>query len=218
MEKSIESIWKEGFVKDDKLIAPKVNDLYNQKSIDIVTKFKKMYKINIIGIVLFSFILLPITFVVKMPYMGIMMFLLFNLIIIVNRKTIRALHKIDNSLNSYEYLLSFKNWTDELINTNTRFSRFLYPYVFLAMFFGFWCGAIGEDVPGDKVIKIFVTEFPNTPLVFGFPLLFLGIIVAALIFLALVGGRIGKWDFNLGYGRIMRRLKTMIKDMEELKK
>lgn len=217
MEKSIETIWKEGFVKDDKLIAPKVNDLYNQKSIDIVSKFKRMYKINVIGIVLFAFIILPVSFLVKIPYLGIMMFLLFNLIIIVNRKTIHKLNKIDNSLNSYEYLLSFKGWTDELIAVNTKFSRFLYPYMFLTMFFGFWCGPIGGDVPGEAVVKGFVAEFPNTPLVFGFPLIFLGGMIFAMLFLALVGGRIGKWDFNLGYGRIMRRLKTMIKDMEELK-
>ena len=217
MEKSIETIWKEGFVQDEKLIAPKVNDLYNQKSIDIVSKFKRMYRINVIGIVLFSFIIVPVSYAVNIPYMGIMMFVLFNLIIIVNRKTITALHKIDNSLNSYEYLLSFKNWTDRLIDINTKFSRFLYPYMFLALFFGFWCGSLGGDVPGDTAVKGFVSEFPNTPLVFGFPLVFLGVMVLAMSFLALVGGRIGKWDFNLGYGRIMRRLKTMIKDMEELR-
>jgi hypothetical protein len=217
MEKSIESIWKEGFVNDDKLIAPKVNDLYNQKSIDIVSKFKKMYKINVIGIVLFSFVVLPMSYFSNIPYMGIMMFFLFNLIIIVNRKTIFKLNKIDNSLNSYEYLLSFKNWTDELIAVNTKFSRFLYPYVFLALFFGFWCGSLGGDVPGDIAVKGFVSEFPNTPLIFGFPLVFLAIMLFVMLFLALVGGRIGKWDFNLGYGRIMRRLKTMIKDMEELR-
>lgn len=217
MEKSIESIWKEGFVNDDELIAPKVNDLYNKKSIDIVSKFKRMYRINVIGIVLFSFIIVPVSYLVKIPYMGIMMFFLFNLIIIANRKTIQALHKIDNSLNSYEYLLSFKKWTDKLIDTNTKFSRFLYPYMFLTMFFGFWCGEIGGDIPGDIVIKEFVSEFPNTPLVFGFPLVFIGIMLVIMLFLALVGARIGKWDFNLGYGRIMRRLNTMIKDMEELK-
>ena len=218
MEKSIESIWKEGFVKDDKLIAPKVNDLYNQKSIDIVSKFKRMYKINVIGIILFSFILLPISYYSRIPYMGIFMFFLFNMIIIVNRKTRNELNKIDNSLNSYEYLISFKNWTDQLIKTNTKFSRFLYPYVFLAMFFGFWFGSIGGDIPGDVITNRFVKEFPNTPLVFGFPLVFIGIMIAVMIFLALVGARIGKWDFNLGYGRIIRRLHTMIADMEELKK
>jgi hypothetical protein len=217
MEKSIETIWKEGFVKDDKLIAPKVNDLYNQKSIDIVSKFKRMYKINVIGIVVFSFIILPVSYLVKIPYMGIMMFFLFNLIIIINRKTIHGLNKIDNSLNSYDYLISFDNWTKELIALNTKFSRFLYPYMFLTLFSGFWFGSIGGDIPGNTVIKGFVAEFPNTPLVFGFPLIFLGIMLLAMLFLALVGARIGKWDFNLGYGRIMRRLKTMIKDMEELR-
>jgi hypothetical protein len=85
------------------------------------------------------------------------------------------------------------------------------------MFFGFWFGSIGGDVPGDVIAKGFISEFPNTPLVFGFPLVFIGIMLFVMLFLALVGARIGKWDFNLGYGRIIRRLKTMIKDMEELK-
>jgi hypothetical protein len=30
MEKSIETIWKEGFLKNDALIAPKINNLYTQ--------------------------------------------------------------------------------------------------------------------------------------------------------------------------------------------
>jgi hypothetical protein len=177
-----------------------------------------MYKINVIGIVVFSFIILPVSYLVKIPYMGIMMFLLFNLIIIVNRKTIYALNKIDNSLNSYEYLISFDNWTKGLIALNTKLSRFLYPYMFLTLFSGFWFGSIGGDIPGDAVVKGFVAEFPNTPLVFGFPLIFAGVMLLVMLFLTLVGARIGKWDFNLGYGRIMRRLKTLIKDMEELKK
>ena len=218
MEKSIENIWKEGFLSDEKLVAPKVNDLYSQKSINIVSKFKRMYKINVIGIVIFSIILLPISYISNIPYMGIMLFFLFNMIIIVNRKTRKDLDKIDNTLNSYEYLISFKNWTDELIKVNTKFSRFLYPYVFLAMFTGFWFGTIGGDIPGDKVIRLFLSDYPNTPLVFGFPLVFIGIVLLVITFLALVGARIGKWDFNLGYGRIIRRLHTMIADMEELKK
>jgi hypothetical protein len=217
MEKSIESIWKEGFVNDDKLIAPKVNDLYNQKSIDIVSKFKRMYKINVIGILLFSVILLPISFAVKIPYMGVMLFFLFNFVIIINRKVRKALDKIDNSLNSYEYLISFDKWTKDLIAINIKFSRFLYPYVFLAMFAGFWFGSIGGDVPGDALVNLFVSAYPETILVYGFPLLFILFILIILLFLVLVGAKIGKWDFNLGYGRIMKRLATLIKDMEELK-
>lgn len=217
MEKSIESIWKEGFLKKDELVAPKLNNLYNQKSIDIVDRFKRMYKINVIGIVLFSFILIPISFVSKIPYMGIMLFFLFNLIIIVNRKTRKALDKIDNSLNSYEYLISFDKWTKDLIAVNIKFSRFLYPYVFLAMFAGFWFGSIGGDIPGNAVVKLFLSEYPDASLIFGFPIVFIVVMLVILVFLVFAGAKIGKWDFNLGYGRIMRRLATLIKDMEELK-
>ena len=44
MDKSIEQIWKNGFLNEDLLI-PKVKSLYNQKSIsmveNIINKFKK---------------------------------------------------------------------------------------------------------------------------------------------------------------------------------
>ena len=62
MEKSIESIWKEGFLKSDVLVAPKVNDIYNKKSEHIVDKFTRMFKTNLVVIVLCSF------FVVGMSY------------------------------------------------------------------------------------------------------------------------------------------------------
>ena len=84
--------------------------------------------------------------------------------------------------------------------------------MFLSLFSGFWFGSIGGDIPGNVIVNAFVNEFPNTPLVFGFPLVFIGIMLAVMTFLALVGARIGKWDFNLGYGRIIRRLNTMIKE------
>ena len=58
MERSIENIWKEGFRKSDALVAPKINNLYNQKSIHIIDKFKRMFKINLIAIAVFSFVFL----------------------------------------------------------------------------------------------------------------------------------------------------------------
>jgi hypothetical protein len=46
MKKSIETIKKEGFLKSDALVAAKLNNLSNQKSIGIVDRFKGMYKTN----------------------------------------------------------------------------------------------------------------------------------------------------------------------------
>ena len=82
---------------------------------------------------------------------------------------------------------------------------------------GFWFGSIGGDVPGDFLVNLYVTSNPNTPLVFGFPIVFIAIMLLVMLFLALIGARLGKLDFNLGYGRIMNRLAALIKDMEELK-
>ena len=45
MEKSIETIWKQGFISPESLIAPELNNLYNKKSIHLVDKFKRMFTV-----------------------------------------------------------------------------------------------------------------------------------------------------------------------------
>ena len=218
MEKSIETIWKEGFLKNDALIAPKINDLYNQKSIDIVDKFRRMYKINIIGIVLFAIILLPVSIVVKMPYMGIPMFFLFIFLSSFAVKFKNKLDEINNNLNSYQYLKTFDNWTKEMIDFNTKVSRFLYPFVFLSLVAGFWFGGFGGNIPGQDIVDKLLTKYPDMLMVFGIPLFVILGLIFGIAFLAYFGGRIGKWDLNIGYGRILRRLDTLLNDMEELRK
>ena len=65
MEKSIESIWKEGFLDSNAMVAPKLNNLYNKKSIHIIDKFKRMFKINLNALVVFSFVILNSLFSIK---------------------------------------------------------------------------------------------------------------------------------------------------------
>lgn len=218
MEKSIESIWNTGFIKSDALIAPKLNDLYNQKSIDIVEKFRRMYKINIIAIGVFALIFLPISFIVKLPYMGIPMFVLFMVILFFGTKFKSKLDAINKNTNSYEYLNTFDNWTKEMINFNTKLSRYLYPYVFLSMVIGFWFGSFGDDVPGDGLVSFILKEFPNMMVIFGIPIMLIITILFIVALLAFFGGRIGKWDVNIAYGRILKRLDILLSDMEELRR
>jgi len=217
MEKSIEAIWKEGFLKKDVLIAPKVNDLYNRKSIDIVDKFRRMYKINIIAILLFSLILLPVNIAVNIPYMGIPMTFLFLTIVFFGVKFKKKLDKIDKSLNSYQYLKTFDDWTKDMIMFNTKLSRFLYPYVFLSLVAGFWFGGFGGNIPGQDAVDRLLVDYPDTVLVFGIPLFVILGLMFGVAFFAYFGGRIGKWDLNIAYGRILKRLDTLLIDMEELR-
>ena len=217
MEKSIETIWKEGFLKNDALIAPKLNNLYNQKSIHIVDKFKRMFKINLIAIIVFAFIVLLISFTSELAYFGILMFILFNTIVIVNRKFGKSLNKIDKGLDSYEYLSAFNNWINEMVLTNMKLSRFVYPYVFLTLIIGFWFGGFGGDIPGMDFINEVIIEYPNTYLVFGIPLVGIMGVVFIMGLLAFFGGMIGKWDLNIVYGRMLKKLDVLMVEMEELR-
>ncbi|NQY27916.1 MAG: hypothetical protein HRT69_00420 [Flavobacteriaceae bacterium] len=218
MEKSIETIWKEGFIKNDALVAPKLNDLYNQKSIDIVEKFKRMYKLNRIGIVAFAIIIIPLSYVTGMIYMGIPMALLFIAVTFVAQKFSNQLDTIDKNTSSYEYLSSFDKWVKDMIAVNSKLSTFLYPYVFLAMVLGFWFIDIDGTILGDRFINGFVSEFPTTSLVNGFPILLLIPFFLVIGILAFFGGKIGKWDINLIYGGILNKLEDLLSDMEELRK
>lgn len=218
MEKSIESIWKEGFLQKEAMVVPKLNDLYNQKSIDIVEKFRKMYKINIIGIALFALVLLPIATVSNLPYLGMLMFVLFGVLISFATKFKRKLDGINKNSNSYEYLKTFDAWTKEMTTFNSKFSRYLYPYVFLSMVVGFWFGSIGENVPGTELVAKLLSSYPDMVLVYGVPLFFWILLIVITILLALFGARIGDWDLKIGYGRILKRLDTLLADMEELRR
>lgn len=217
MEKSIESIWKEGFLKNDALIAPRINNLYNQKSQHIVEKFKRMYEINIKAVFLFAFIILPFTFLTNIPYMGIPMFFVFMTMVIYSSKFKKKLDNIDTSENSYHYLHSFNKWVKEMVAFNTKISRFLYPVVFLAMASGFWFGSIGGDIPGDEFIQMLQIEFPNMLMIFGVPFVLIICFFCILALLAYFGGKIGQWDLNLVYGGILIKLKRLLEEMEELR-
>lgn len=217
MEKSIERIWKEGFLENNALVAPKLNNLYTKKSMYIVDKFKRMFKINLIAIIVFAFIVLPMSFVTNIPFMGIPMFFLFIAIVMINRRLGIGLEKIDNSLNSYQYLCSFDLWINELIMLNTKLSRYLYPYVFLSLIAGFWFGSIGGDIPGEKFVNSLVIDYPNIYMIFGLPLIGILGVIFIVGLLAFFGGMIGKWDLNLVYAGIIKKLKGLLAEMEELR-
>ena len=218
MEKSIESIWKDGFIENNALVVPKLNDLYNQKSIDIVDKFRKMYKTNIIGIVLFAVILLPVATFVKIPYMGISFFFLFSVLVFFAIKFKKKLDAINKNTNSYQYLKTFDNWTKEMTKFNTKMSTYLYPYVFLSMVAGFWFGSFGGNIPGEELVNLLQTKYPDMMVFFGIPLFGIIAVIFIVGLLAFFGGRIGQWDLKIGYGRILKRLDTLLADMEELRR
>lgn len=211
MEKSIESIWKQGFLDNKAMVAPKLNNLYNQKSIHIIDKFKRMFKINLNALVIFSIVLLPISFLVKIPVMGVLLFVLFNVIVIVNKKLLKRLNDIDTNESSYKYLKSFDAWMKVQIAINYNMSRFIYPYIFIAMVSGFWFSSPFRET----LNRIFGDYQPY--MLYGIPVFWVFGMLLIVALLMIFGGQIYKWDLNLIYGRILKKLDELIADMEDLR-
>ena len=217
MERSIENIWKEGFLKSDALVAPKINNLYNQKSIHIIDKFKRMFKINLIAIVVFSFVFLIVSFFVGIPITGVMFFITLSILVFINKKLLNGLDKIDMGISSYQYLKVFNQWVKKQVSINEKISKFLYPIIFISMILGFWFKDAQGMALGKRLVNEVLKAFPDIYLVYGIPLI--GIVIALLItiLLGFFGGRIYKWDLNIVYGRVFRKLKELMTDIESLR-
>ncbi len=211
MEKSIESIWKEGFLQKNAMVVPKLNNLYNKKSIHIIDKFKRMFKINLNALIVFSFVVLPVSFFVKIPVMGIMMFILFNVIVIINKRLLKGLDKIDKNVNSYQYLKSFDTWMQEQIAINVKMSSYIYPYVFIAMVSGFW---FSNDIR-ETSNRILGNYQPD--MIYGMPIYWMASMFVIIILLAIFGGRIYKLDLKIVYGGLLKKIAELISDMEDLR-
>ncbi|WP_418638704.1 hypothetical protein [Winogradskyella sp.] len=217
MEKSIENIWKEGFLKSDALVAPKINNLYNQKSIHIIDKFKRMFKINLMAIVAFSFAFLVVAFIIGIPITGIIFFVTLSVLVVINKRLLNDLEKIDIGISSYQYLKAFNQWINKQVSINKRFSRFLYPIIFMSLVLGFWFKD-AEGMPlGERLVGEILVGFPDTYLIFGIPLIGIVTVAVILVLLFLVGGRIYKWDLNIVYGRLFKKLEELMTDIESLR-
>jgi hypothetical protein len=212
MEKSIESVWKQGFLDTNAMVIPKLNNLYNKKSIHIVDKFKKMLRINLIFLIIFPFVILPISFFVKIPIMGILISLLFATILIINKKLFKGLDKIDKNVSSYEYLSSFNNWLQPQILMNMKLSKFFYPYMFIAMVAGFW---FSEHFQEEVLNRVFANH--QFYLVSGIAVNWMLSMVLIVIVLAVFGEKLYKFEMNLMYGDITKKMEELIHDMEDLR-
>ena len=217
MEKSIENIWKEGFLKSDALIVPKINNLYNQKSKHVIDKYKRMFKINLIAIVIFAFAILVVTTFNGLPVIGISWFLILIGLVVVNKKLTSSLEKIDYHKNSYEYLMSFNKWLQEQLAINRKMARLYYPLFFLSIVVGFWFVDDEGVSLGERLVGEVLYGFPDIYLVNGVPLIGIALVLIIAGLLALFGRRIYNMDVKIIYGRMFKKIEELIADLEELR-
>jgi hypothetical protein len=211
MEKSIEEIWKEGFLKSDALVAPKINKLYKQKSIHIIDKLKRMMKVNIYVIMVFAFLNLGLYAVLGTPIAGVFIFFLLIGVCWISIKRARTMKNIDTKLSSYDYIKSFNSWLKLAISNNIKVMRFFYPLIFLAAFMPVVHALKTGEVTNEAILN------SGFHLIYGIPTLMWFIALAIAVLIYVFGGKIYKWDVNLVYGRVFKKLEELIADIEELK-
>ncbi len=210
MKKSIESIWKNGFVNDDKFIVPKLNDLYNQKSNHIIERFMVMFRRNLKGVIIGGLLLFLISYIAEVPLVGGFMLLLLAWIVYLGFKNIHQLGKIDKGESSYEYLKSFDRWMKNALQSYAVIYKFVYPLFFLAFMTGFWYSPV-SDILREKILND-----PDTVFVLGIPIFWVLPVVLFAFLFSIFSNQIFLFDIKSVYGGLINKLNELIEDMEKL--
>ena len=213
MKKTIEATWRDGFLRADALVAPRVNDLYTRKSTHIVDRIQRMQRINEIAIVIGMPIMWAVLAVSGIPYAGPIICASWVGLIVVRRQ-LPHITRFDApvSVDSYQYLKAFQRWLTNRLAWGRRVQGHLYAVTFLALAIG-----IGASAEGQVLIRTIVEGFPGVRLVNGVPLVLIVVVAAMTIVVDLFGGVIFDFDVRTVYRPVFTKLDQMVAEMEELR-
>ena len=212
MKNSIEEIWKEGFLNEKSLVAPKINDLYNQKSIDLVAKLKRIYRNNLIALVIMSIAFPIVYYFLDAIWQGVAISILMLLTGWYSKLQKRSFKTLDHGATSLDYLKSFDRLLKDALSKGEKVLRFTYPLYFLIGISIMW-SAWNKGPITSKMYQ----KYPDVIFIDSVPLFAWIIVGVATLLMAYCSGRIYRWDVGLIYGRIFRKLEETIAEMEKLK-
>ncbi len=213
MKKSIEEIWKEGFLNNNALVAPKINDFYNQKSNHIIDKMIRMFRWNQYYVILLMVVHLAIGFVAGVPPVGIFLATLFIPLIVFGKKSFKGISQIDKTKNSYDYLKSFDFQLKEKIEDLVKIYKVFYPLYFI----GLVSLVLFNDFFGTQ-LKDYIMNNSNTYMVGGLPIIWISLGVLLLVVVSYFSEPLYRLDLNAVYGRKLKKLEETLNEMEELRK
>lgn len=210
MEKSIEDIWKKGFLEDTALVAPQVNDLYGRRSSQLIERFQSMFRLNVQLIVLGALLLLAALWLAKLPLLGVFLCSWLLVIAFLGKQSFDKFKSVDPGRSSYDYVKAFNNQMKELIGYFSKVYGVMYPIFFAGIVLG-----LRYSVHGQEVMDQLKAD-PDIPLWLGIPaILYVPLILFGVIFV-FFGKSIFLVDMKITYGRSLRKLKETVDEMEKL--
>lgn len=213
MDNSIESIWKQGFLQQDAQVAPRINDLYNQKSLHVIAQFRRMYRRNQIGVLIAAVVVLGISLLFQTPLSGCILSSLLVGLVFHSRQQEDKLAQIDKGDNSYLYLCALRDTLENIMQSFGQIYRWLYPLILIVFAWGIWQVEIGDFNLQEAVLS----AIPDLTLIAGVPLLPAGFVLSMAVVMGVMAERIFQEEVDAVYGRVLDKLHELIADMEELR-
>ena len=134
MEESIEKIWNDAFINEQSLIAPKINDLYNQKSKTVINKIKRTYEIDNKGLIPMAIILAIVMSLFSEAIIGIYSSLLIVALYLFNKKLLNQFNTIDVKSDNLTYLKNYRKIISSITSSTKKLFVFAIPMAVLSIF------------------------------------------------------------------------------------
>ncbi|NQY05693.1 MAG: hypothetical protein HRT68_05665 [Flavobacteriaceae bacterium] len=205
MEKSIENIWKKGFELDQDLTAPKVSNLYNNKSQQLVDKLSR-------ALITETKVFLPIAGAVMIlnplignsTWSGIPASLWCVAWYFIAKKQVKKITDMDRELSCLTFLKSFQEKVLDIFKTYEKILISGTPLFLLPVMIYTYYNNI------DKTMGEILGIDPS----FDASKLWL---FASLPIMSLIAYMVFKLSVKIGYGKTFRKLRELIQDIEAMK-
>jgi len=204
MEKSIEKIWNESFINEQSLVAPKINDLYNQKSKSIIHKIKRTYEVDNKGLLPIAAVTLIIAIVYSQYIIGLYGTALIIGLYFFNKSLLKRFETIDIKSDNLTYLKSYRKVIDSVAKATKKLFMYIIPLVVLSIF------VLAYFVKDSSFLGKLISENTTFIEVIG-----IGVAIAFSIFI--IAMLAFKLSTKLLYGTLFSKLDDIIKEIEALK-
>ncbi|MBC8753419.1 hypothetical protein H2O64_01970 [Kordia sp. YSTF-M3] len=204
MEKSIEHIWKEGFVNNDTLVAPKIQNLYNQKSKHLGDKLIRMLNTEPKVLLIMAIVFIFGNYAIGNDFWSGSIASIWCIIwYFIIKKQIQNIENANKETNCYEFLKSLHKL---LLRSRNEITKMLWigtPILILPMVIYTYYNQYEKTF--GEIFGVESLSYPNELLFIIVPL---GTIFSVVIY---------RLSFKYGYGPIANKLKQLITDIETLK-
>ena len=204
MEKSIEKLWNESFFNEQSLVAPKINDLYNQKSKSIISKIKRTYEIDNKGLIPIAALVFIISIVFSQYIIGVYGTILILGLYFFNKKLLNRFNTIDIKSDNLTYLKNYRTIIDSVSTATKNIFMYIIPLVVLSIFI------LGYLIKDTSFLDRFISKDTAFIEVLG-----IGAVVAFTVFV--IAMIVFKISTKILYGTLVSKLDDIIKEIEELK-